>query len=137
VLVPHRPGNRRLVEKEQIIRQRHRLSEDVPIVFLEASLEDPSEFEQVPLVQVYQEEGRFVIKITRCASIAHVIAAVALELSQVGKPPEVHFGWSDESPVAASVGFLFLGEGNVPWMVRKLICEAQPDPERQPQVIIG
>ncbi len=137
VLVPHRPGNRMLTEKERIIRDRHRLSEEVPIVFLEASLEDPSEFEQVPLVRVFEQEGKFVIKITRCASIAHVIAAVALELSQAGKPPEVHFGWSDESPVAASVGFLLLGEGNVPWMVRKLICEAQPDPERQPQVIIG
>jgi hypothetical protein len=68
VLVPHRPGNRKLVEKERIIRDRHRLPEEVPIVFLEASLEDPSEFEQVPLVRVFQQEGRFVIKITRCAS---------------------------------------------------------------------
>ena len=58
-------------------------------------------------------------------------------MEKVGRPPEIHFGWSDESPLTASAGFLLFGQGNVPWMVRELICKAQPDPERQPQVIIG
>ena len=39
--------------------------------------------------------------------------------------------------LAASIGFLLFGEGNVPWMVRELICREEPDPERQPRVIIG
>jgi hypothetical protein len=84
-----------------------------------------------------QEEGRFIIRITGCASIAHTLAAAALELSRVGKPPEIHFGWSDESPVSANLSFLLFGRGNIPWMVRQLIRKAQPDPERQPRVIIG
>ena len=77
------------------------------------------------------------LSIQRCASIAHALASAALELSAVGKPPEIHFGWSNESPIAASFSFLLFGEGNVPWMVRELIKEAQPDPERQPRVVIG
>jgi amino acid permease len=137
VLVPHRPGRTPLAEKERAIRELHRLDATVPIVFIEAELGDPSEFLQTPLMQVKHEEGSFIIQVTRCASIPHVIAALALELSKVGKPPEIHFGWSDESPLVANLNFLLFGQGNVPWLVRELILKAEPDPERQPKVVIG
>ncbi|MDZ4821538.1 MAG: amino acid transporter [Planctomycetota bacterium] len=137
VLVPHRPGGRQLARKEQSIRAAHRLGPEIPIVFIEAEVGDPSEFQQHPLMQVHEEEGRFVISVQRCVSVAHVIATIALECSRVGKPPEIHFGWSNESPLAASFGFLIFGEGNVPWMVRELIRRAQPDDSRQPKVVIG
>ena len=137
VLVPHRPGRQSLDSKEQAIREMHRLPPEVPIVFVEAELGDPSEFSHIPLMEVVETEGKFIIRIKRCASIAHAVAAAALELSKVGKPPEIHFGWSDESPLAASFSFLLFGEGNVPWMVRALINKVQPDPERQPRVVIG
>lgn len=137
VLVPHRPGRRTLDEKEASIRRRHRLSEDIPIVFIEAELGDPSEFQQSPVMEIKQEGGRFVIVVVRCASIAHAVATIALELSRVGKPPEIHFGWSDENPLAASIGFFLLGEGNVPWRVRELIRKAEPNTKLHPKVIIG
>ena len=137
VLVPHRPGVRDLAKKEEIIRRRHRLDSDVPIVFIEAEVGDPSEFEHMPLMEISQREERFVIGVKRCVSVAHVIASIALELSRVGEPPEVHFGWSDENPMAASVSFLLFGEGNVPWMVRELIRKAEPDRAKRPRVFIG
>ncbi|MFN6053561.1 MAG: amino acid transporter, partial [Planctomycetia bacterium] len=137
ILVPHRPGGRDLVAKEEIIRSEHRLSPDIPILFFEVERGDTSEFYQRPLLEVKQYDGRFVLKVSRCPSISHVIAATALELSKYGKPPEIHFGWSNESPLAANLSFLFFGEGNVPWMVRELIKKAQPDPEKQPRIIIG
>jgi len=137
VLVPHRPGRRGLDEKEASIRKRHRLSDDVPIVFVEAELGDPSEFQQSPLMEVKEENGRFIISVKRCVSIAHAVATIALELSRVGKPPEIHFGWSDENPLGASVGFFLFGEGNVPWRVRELIRKAEPNPKFHPKVIIG
>jgi hypothetical protein len=137
VIVPHRPSGRALIFKEEAIRKEHRLTPDVPVVFLEAELGDASDFYQEPLMEVLQKGERIVVRVTRCASIAHVIAAVALELSKVGQPPEIHFGWSEESPVAANLGFLIFGEGNVPWLVRGLIRRAQPDQAKQPRVIIG
>ena len=135
--MPHRPGRTSLAIKEQTIREQHRLPPEVPVVFVEAELGDPSEFRQTPLMEVIESEGKFIVRIKHCASIAHAVTSAALELSAVGKPPEIHFGWSDESPLAASFSFLLFGEGNVPWMVRELICKAQPDPERQPRVVIG
>jgi hypothetical protein len=137
ILVPHRPGRRGLEAKEQSIRERHRIDPDLPIVFVEAELGDTSEFQQSPLMEVVQTEGRFIISVTRCASVAHTVATVALELSRVGRPPEIHFGWSNENPISASASFFLFGEGNVPWMVRELIRKAEPDPNRQPPVIVG
>jgi hypothetical protein len=137
VLIPHRPGLETLSEKECAIRQRHRLGADVPVVFVHAHLGDASDFYHQPLMEIREEEGRFIIDVCRCASIAHVIAAIALELSKVGKPPEIHFGWSNERPFEANLNFLLFGQGNIPWMVRDLIRKAEPDPDRQPATIIG
>jgi len=88
-------------------------------------------------LEVTEEDGRFVIRIERCTSIAHVLAIVALELSRESRPPELHFGWSEVSPMAANVGFLLFGQGNVPWMVQALLRKAEPDPARRPHVLIG
>lgn len=137
ILVPHRPGRRSLEEKEKLIRREHRLPENMPILFIEVELHDASDFYQQPVLEVLSEEGRYMLKITRSASIAHTLAAVVLELAKVGKPPEIHFGWTEESPVAGMIGFLLFGEGNVPWMVHELISKAEPDPAKRPAVMIG
>jgi hypothetical protein len=137
VLVPHRPGHHTIVEKDERIRRVHRLGAKVPVVFVEATVGDPSEFHHNPTIEVTEDQDRFVLKLTQCASIAHAIATVALELSKTGKPPEIHFGWSDESPLVANISFILFGEGNVPWLVRELIQKAEPDPAKRPRVIIG
>ncbi len=82
VLVPHRPGHHTIEQKDERMRRVHRLDEQVPIVFVEAVLGDTSEFEQNPLLEVVQEEGRFIVRLRRCVSIAHAVATVALELSK-------------------------------------------------------
>ncbi|CAN5269647.1 hypothetical protein BH11PLA2_BH11PLA2_12420 [soil metagenome] len=138
ILVPHRPGRRTLAQKETQIRREHRIPRDLMIVFVEVELSDASEFVNDPVIKIRQEEGRYVMKITDAASIAHTLAAVCLEIAKVSnRPPEIHFGWSDESPLSVSVGFLLFGEGNVPWMVRDLIRRAEPDSNKQPLVIIA
>jgi hypothetical protein len=137
VLVPHRPDDRTLAEKEAEIRARHRLGPDVPIIFIEAELGDPSDFQHQPLMQIVKDDGREVIRVSQCASIAHVLAAIALEFREVGRPPEIHFSWSGESPLASNLNFLLWGHGNVPWLVHALIRKTEPDPARQPRVVIG
>ncbi len=137
VLIPHRPGWRGIAEREAEIRRWHRLTADVQVVFLEAHLGDASDFSPLPLVNVVDEGGRFIIKITECASVAHTIAAAALELSKVGKPPELHFGWSEEGTLAANIHFVLFGGGNIPWLVHDLLRRAEPNPDRRPRVIVG
>ena len=137
VLVPHRPGLYSRVEREQAIRERHRIGLEFPVILIEAALDDPSDFYQLPLLRVIHERELQMIQVSRCASVPHVIAAIALQMTKVGRPPELHFGWSNESPLAANVNFLLFGEGNIPWMVRSLIQKAEPNVDRRPRVIIG
>ena len=137
VLVPHRPGRHSRAEREKMIRKLHRIPAEVPVLLIEVELGDSSDFYHQPLIRTVFEEGTELIRVSRCASVAHVIAAITLEMAKVGRPPEVHFGWSDESPLAANVNFLLFGQGNIPWMVRNLIQRAEPNAAKQPSVIIG
>ena len=106
-------------------------------MFIQVELADASDFVNEPVMKVIQEQGRFIIQISRAASISHTLAALALEMAKVGRPPEIHFGWTDESPVSGTLGFLLFGEGNVPWMVRELIRKAEPDISKRPLIIIA
>jgi len=138
VLVPHRPGGRYdLVQKEKRIRERHRIDEHVPIIFLEVIVEDASDFMHQPRIEIREEERRYCIRVTRCASVAHVIAAIGLEFSKIGHPPEIHFGWSEGSAFVNTLKFLILGEGNIPWLVHDLLRRHESDPLRRPRVIVG
>lgn len=137
VLVPHRPGRQERIDKEIQIRRDHNLAQEVDVVFLEIELEDPSDFEQNLLVEVFQEDHRFILRVERCVSVAHAIAAIALEMSRQSKPPGLHFGWSELNLLSASWGYLAFGEGNVPAKVRELIHLAEPDANKRPRVIVG
>ncbi|HEY1192485.1 MAG TPA: hypothetical protein VGE74_32980, partial [Gemmata sp.] len=103
ILVPLRPGKHDLRGREIETRTRHRIPGTLPITFVLAELADPSDFHQRPLVRIAREDGRVVVHITRCCSVAHTLAAAALELSKAGRVPEVHFGWSAENPVTANL----------------------------------
>jgi hypothetical protein len=137
VLVPHRPGKHERDLKEKEIRANHQLDPDADVVFLEVHTGDPSDFFQRPVVEVLREDKRFVIRLTRCVSVAHAIAAVALEMSRSSKPPGLHFGWPQLDLLSASWSYLAFGEGNIPWKVRELIELNEPDPDKRPRVIVG
>lgn len=137
ILVPIRSGLKDLREKEIEVRLRHRIPGAVPVVFVIAELADPSDFKQRPLVRIVREDGRVVVHITRCCSLAHAIAAAAIELAKTGGVPEVHFGWSAENPVTANLHFVLFGMGNVPWMVYTLIRRADVPEDRKPHVVVA
>jgi hypothetical protein len=137
VLVPHDPSHGSLAAKDEHIRKRHRLGPDVPIIFIEAHVGDPSDFFQNPRMEIERVDGAEVIRVCRCTSIAHVIATIGLAFREVGLPPEIHFSWSNESPLAANLHFLLFGQGNIPWMVHELMLKAETDPVRRPQVFVG
>jgi hypothetical protein len=138
VLVPHRPGLVSLTQKSRQIQHDYRLDATTPLIFIEAFLGDPSNFYQKPFMKIEREADLEVIRVSRCVSVAHVLAAICLELCRDGgDPPEIIFGWSNESPLAGNLNFLLLGEGNIPWMVRELVTKAMPASARQPRILIG
>jgi hypothetical protein len=137
-LVPHRPGLLSLAKRNEHLQRDYLLDPATPVIFVEAFVGDPSNFYQRPLMRIETDGDLEVIRVSRCVSISHVLAAICLELCRDGgAPPQIVFGWSNESPLAANLNFLLLGEGNIPWMVKELVRKAMPDPARQPRVVIG
>jgi hypothetical protein len=137
VLVPHRPGQFPLSQKNVDVRLKHRFPADTFLIFIEVFLGDPSDFHQQPVMSIEKEGELEVIRVSRAVSVSHVIAAIGLEFCRVGTPPEIIFGWSHETPLAANLNFLLWGQGNVPWMVQELVRRVQPDAERRPRIVVG
>ncbi len=137
VLVPHRPGQFALSQKNIDVRRKHRFPPHTFLIFIEVFLGDPSDFQQQPLMSIEKEGELEVIRVSGAVSVSHVIAAIGLEFCRVGTPPEIIFGWSHETPLAANLNFLLWGQGNVPWMVQELVRRAQPHPERRPRIVVG
>ena len=137
VLVPHRPGQRSLEEKEAEIRRRHRIPPGVPLVFLEVHYGDTSEFENAPIIGVRQEGDRFVITAHDCVSVSHTIAQLAIEMTKNGSPLDIVFGWSKGNRLKLALDFLLFGRGDVPNRVVDLLDAAIADPDRRPTVIVG
>ena len=138
VLIAHRPGSTVTPkQKADKIRRWHRIDAAVPLVVLEVELHDPSDFVQRPVLHVRNEDGEFFLRVTRCVSVAHVIVAIGLEFSKVGEPPEIHFGWADDHPLAATVKFLLFGQGNIPYLVNDLLRRHVPNHDKRPRVVIG
>jgi hypothetical protein len=138
VLVPHRPGHISLAEKSAALQRDYHLNPATPVIFIEALLGDPSNFYQKPLMKIEREEELEVIRVSKCVSVSHVLAAICLELCRRGgEPPQIIFGWSHESPLAANLNFLLLGEGNIPWMVKELVRKAMPETARLPRIVVG
>ena len=137
VLVPHRPGQRSLAEKEAEIRRKHRIPLGVPIVFLEVHYGDTSEFENAPIIGVRQEGDFFVITAHDCVSVSHTIAQLAMEMTKNGSPLDIVFGWSKGNRLNLALDFLLFGRGDVPNRVVDLLDDAIADPDKRPTVIVG
>jgi hypothetical protein len=136
ILMPLHPGQDH-AEREKQIREQHQLAPEKDVVFLEACVQDASEFFQTLMIEIARDGNRYVIKVTNCASVAHTIAAIALEMSRYSTPPALHFGWPERDMLSASWSYLAFGEGNIPWKVRELIHRAEKDPAKRPRVIVG
>ena len=137
VLVPHRPGSRSLDEKEMEIRRKHRIPDNVPIVFLEVHYGDVSEFENAPIISVRQEGNRFIITARDVVSVSHTIAQLAMEMTKSSAPLDVVFGWSKGGSLKLALDYVLFGQGDVPNRVVDLLDKAITDPAKRPTVIVG
>jgi hypothetical protein len=137
VLVPHRPGSRSLADKEAEIRRKHRIPENVPIVFLEVHYGDVSEFQNAPIISARQEGTRFVIVAKDVVSVSHTIAQVAMEMTKGGAPLDIIFGWSKGGSLKLALDYVLFGQGDIPNSVVDLLDKAIPDAAKRPTVIVG
>jgi hypothetical protein len=124
-----------LKEREQ--RKDNHIVADVPILFLEVEVDDPSEFEDVLEVRGVEVGGHRVLR-AQSSTVPNAIAAFLLHLRDTtNKEPHCYFGWAQGNPITYLFSYLLFGEGDTPPVTHEILREVEPDPERRPIIHVG
>jgi len=123
--------------KERAARADTHLPSDSAVLFLEVTVCDASEFEDVVEVTGV-EVGKYHVLRAESSSVPNAIAALLLHIrDQTGSIPHVYFEWTEGNPVIALLWFLLFGEGDIAPVTREVLRKAERDPERRPVVHVG
>ncbi|HXQ54789.1 MAG TPA: amino acid transporter, partial [Actinomycetes bacterium] len=129
-IIANEPDARDLLEyleKEHEERQRHQIPADDPVLFLEVTVADPSEFEAQLQVTGEERHGYRILRMESSA-VPNAIAAVLLHIRDLtGKRPHIYFDWTEGSPAGHLLRFLFFGNGEVAPVTREVLRSAEPD----------
>jgi len=125
-----------LKEKEQ--REHTYIPSDVPILFLEVDVDDPSEFEDVLEVRGVEVSGYRVLR-AQSSTVPNAIAAFLLYLGDTtGKEVHCYFDWTQGSPIGYIFEYVLLGEGDIAPVTHEVLREAEPNPDRRPVIhVVG
>ncbi len=108
-----------------------------PIVFYEIDLSDASEFKGKLKIRGVEIAGYKVLR-TDASAVPNAIAGFLLYLRDTtGKIPHVYFGWSEGNPLMYLLRYILFGEGDTAPVTREILRQAEPDPERRPNVHVG
>ncbi|HKO84034.1 MAG TPA: amino acid transporter [Actinomycetota bacterium] len=125
------------LEKEHEERTRNQIPADDPVLFLEVTISDPSEFESQLWVTGEERYGYRILRMESSA-VANAIAAVLLHVRDLtGKRPHVYFDWTEGSPAGHLLRFLIFGSGEVAPVTREVLRSAEPDLGQRPFVHVA
>jgi hypothetical protein len=139
-IIAHRPDKRTAEEyakKEGQAREDHSLDDGEPVIFLEVTQGDASEFKDDLEVRGVRIDRH---RILRCQSpaIPNAIAALLLHVrDQTGEIPHAYFGWTEGSPLSYALKYVFLGEGDTAPVTREVLRKAVKEPLRRPRIHVG
>jgi hypothetical protein len=134
---PHARDLLEYIEKEHEERTRNQIPADEPVLFLEVTVADPSEFEARMLVTGEERHGYRILRMESSA-VANAIAAALLHVRDLtGKRPHVYFDWTEGSPVAHLLRYLIFGSGEVAPVTREVLRAAEPDLQKRPFVHVA
>ena len=108
-----------------------------PVIFLEVTSGDSSNFEEDLLVRGVADHGYRVLQVTS-GNVPNTIAAVLLAIrNTTGTAPDIYFEWTEGSPISNMFRFLITGTGEVAPVTREVLRRAERDRSRRPNVHVG
>jgi hypothetical protein len=147
-IIAHEPDepDEALTEEERIAEYRRKASDErrdsgiparAPVIFLEVTPGDSSEFEEDLVVRGIVRCGFRVLQVTS-GNVPNTIAAVLLAVRDLtGVKPGVYFEWTEGSPVGNLLRFLVTGTGEVAPVTREVLRRAEPVRSRRPDVHVS
>jgi hypothetical protein len=119
-------------------REYNHIPKDVPVLFLEIDVEDPSEFEEEVLEVKGVDVGGHKVLRGESTVVPNAIAAFLLYLrDETGKTPNCYLGWTEGNPFAYVLRYILFGEGDTAPVTHEVLREAEPNLERRPIIHVG
>ncbi len=139
-IVANHPDDRNAREyvlKEREQRADNHIPVDDPVLFLEVTVTDASDF--APVIKVRgQQIGKFRVLRAEGSSVPNTIAAILLHVRDItGKRPHVYFGWTEGNPLKFLAKYILFGEGDIAPITHEVLRQAEPDPTRRPAIHVG
>ncbi len=134
---PDERSSREYLLKEKEEREASHIPAGDPVLFLEVTVRDASDF--AGMVKVDGEQiGTFRVLKVEASSVPNAIAAVLLAIRErTGKRPHAYFGWTEGNPLTFLARFVLFGEGDIAPVTREVLRQSEPDPGQRPAVHIG
>ena len=118
-------------------REYNHIPEDVPVLFLEIDVEDPSEFEDVLEIRGVRV-GDYKVLRGESAAVPNAIAAFLIHVRDTTrKTPHCYFGWTEGNPVVFVIRYILFGEGDTAPVTHEILREAEPNLKRRPIIHVG
>lgn len=124
-------------EKDTGLRERHHLSPEEQLIFLEIEPKDASQFDAA-IRLTGTMVGKHLVLRASSPAVPNAIAAALLDIMKITrKIPHAYFEWSESSPFKALLRFLILGDGDVAPVTREVLRKKISKPEKRPVIHIS
>jgi hypothetical protein len=134
---PDERNTREYLLKEREEREASHIPTGDAVLFLEVTVQDPSDFAANVKVQGDEIGGFRVLKVDG-ASVPNSLAATLLAIrDRTGKKPHAYFGWTEGNPLKYLARFVFFGEGDIAPVTREILRQTDPNPKTRPAIHVG
>lgn len=134
---PDERTSREYLGKEREERAASNIPVGEPVLFIEITVTDASEF--APTLRVVGERiENYKVLTAESSSIPNAIAAILLAIrGRTGRQPHVYFGWTEGNPLKYLARFILFGEGDNAPLTHEVLRKAERDPRKRPAIHVG
>jgi hypothetical protein len=134
---PDERNAREYLLKEREQREDSHIPTGDPVLFLEVTVSDASDFAPVLDVQGEEIDGYRVLR-AKSSAVPNAIAAILLYIRDMTHlRPHVYFGWSEGNPLKHLVYYILFGEGDIAPLTHEVLRQAEHNPRKRPAIHVG